>query len=139
MIRELQYQDKNDFLRILSQMTNIGKYTDQHWKEIFESISKDENITVFVKIVNNKIVGTASAVLVKKFIHGGGIAGQVEDVVVDEEYRNRGIATSLVKHITTYLRQKKCYKITLVCDVGIKNIYQSMGFQVSDIHMRLIK
>lgn len=139
MIRELKKEDKHDFLSVLSQLTDVGSYTTDTWNRVFDEISKNVHQKIFVKIINKKIVGTVSTILVQRVIHLGQPSGQIEDLVVDKDFRNRGIAKELVSHAINYLKNKNAYKITLTCDPEIKPIYQNLGFCVSDINMRLKK
>lgn len=49
----------------------------------------DYYITVIEDTRYNKIIGSASLVIERKFIHGCGIRGRLEDVVVDDTYRGK--------------------------------------------------
>lgn len=49
----------------------------------------DYYITVIEDTRSNKIIGSATLVIESKFIHGCGIRGRLEDVVVDDTYRGK--------------------------------------------------
>lgn len=51
--------------------------------------SGDYYVTVIEDLRYNKIIGSATLVIERKFIHGCGIRGRLEDVVVDDTYRGK--------------------------------------------------
>jgi glucosamine-phosphate N-acetyltransferase len=49
----------------------------------------DYYVTVIEDTRSNKIIGAATLVIERKFIHGCGIRGRLEDVVVNDTYRGK--------------------------------------------------
>src|SRR5437763_13033970 len=56
-------------------------------------------IHTVVAEIDGKIVGTASLIVEKKFIHRGGQVGHVEDVAVHSDHARKGIGSALVEHL----------------------------------------
>ena len=86
------------FLALLSQLTVVPDTTkeafDARFDEMNLSDGKEESknsyhIFVVEETENKKIVATATLLLEKKFIRGCGLAGHIEDVVVDETVRGQ--------------------------------------------------
>ena len=83
------------------------------------------------------IVGTASLIVERKFIHRGGRVGHVEDVSVRKGYRGKGLGAALVRHAVSEARRLRCYKVILNCFEQLAPLYASLGFRKHDIGMRI--
>ena len=57
-----------------------------------------------------------------------GSYGIIENVFVKEEFRNQGVASSLIKEAIETSKQKGFYKITLTCSEDLAPMYTKMGF-----------
>lgn len=137
-IRLASVDDFSDICNLLNQLTDIGKPT----KQILINILKTSNINMYVtektndKNPDNKnpdnnkksIVGCITLLTEQKLIHSGKCVGHIEDVVVDEKHRNKGIGAQMIRHCIDICKQSNCYKIILDCN--IKNIifYEKMEF-----------
>ena len=84
---------------------------------------------------NFKILGTLSTVYEMKMIHNGGIVCRLEDLVVDEESRNQGIATQLIERAVHLAKEKNAYKIVLDCVPDMMEFYKKQGFTYKNIQM----
>lgn len=78
----------------------------------------------FVAEVDGKVVATATA------IQYGLDLGWIGMILVDLEYRRRGIATLLMQHSIDYLEQNSCRCIKLDATAEGAEVYQRMGFEV---------
>merc|ERR1712142_88043 len=118
-VRSLSLEDYDKgFLEILSQLTCVGKISREEWEARFQAM-KSCNDTYFVVVIEDmklgKVIGAATLVVEKKFIHSCGLVGRLEDVVVSDKYRGKQLG-KLVVAITSLLATKLgCYKITLNC------------------------
>lgn len=135
-VREIQPTDfHNGFLESLEALAPV----DINWGEFQQILSRreqGESYFTFVAVLNGRIVGTASLLLDQKFIHGGGLAGRVEDVAVHREFQGRGAGKVLLKHLLRFARDRGCYKITLACDESVSGFYEKLGFYPNGMEMR---
>lgn len=133
-IRELCLSDKEAFLNLLSHLNDIGNYDeDELWYEIFKK-QKESNSVCYVVEINKEIVATATIYWQQRFLHSGGVSGQIEDVVVLPEYRGRGIFKKLMSFLEKELFENiGCYKISIHCDAEIKCIYKHVGYKTEDV------
>lgn len=92
---------------------------------------------IYVAIIDEKVVGTATLILEQKFIRNGAICGHIEDVAVHSTYQNKGIGKQLINKLIEVAKENKCYKVILDCNADLIDYYQKLGFKPSDFHMRL--
>ena len=90
--------------------------------------SGDYYITVIEDLRNNKIIGSATLVIEKKFIHSCGERAKLEDVVVDDTYRGKQLGKLIVVTVTTLAEYLGCYKMSLECKDKLIPFYRSMGY-----------
>jgi len=95
-------------------------------KSLIERLPKNHNI--FLYLENNIIVGGITLIIEEKIIHSGGKVGHIEDFVVLDIYRNKGIGSLLYNYVKILCEQNKCYKIILDCNELIENYYIKKGF-----------
>jgi len=94
-------------------------------------------IHTFVAIENDTVIGTATAVLIPKFTHGGRPAAQIEDVATHPNHRGKGVATALLKHIIAFCKEQGAYKVILNCAKHLVPFYEQFGFVQHEVEMRL--
>ena len=90
-------------------------------KSLIERLPQNHNI--FLYLENNIIVGGITLIIEEKIIHSGGKVGHIEDFVVLDIYRNKGIGSLLYNYVKNLCEQNKCYKIILDCNELIENYY----------------
>lgn len=76
-----------------------------------------------------RVVGAATLLLERKFIRGAGLAGHVEDVVVDASLRGRGVGRRLLAELVERARAAGAYKVILDCSEANGGFYASCGFK----------
>ncbi|HYP43339.1 MAG TPA: histone acetyltransferase, partial [Candidatus Nitrosocosmicus sp.] len=85
IIRELKEEDlSNGFVETLSNLSEVGKLANDtiRKREILREIkNKNYRIVIAEDNQNHQIIGSATLLIEQKFIHNGGKAGHIEDVV----------------------------------------------------------
>ncbi|KAL7676919.1 hypothetical protein ACOME3_003169, partial [Neoechinorhynchus agilis] len=87
---------------------------------------------------DHKIVGTCTLFIEYKFIRSLALRGRIEDLVVDYEYRRKGIARSLLEMAVGLAKRSKCYKLTLECLGHLQELYGSFGFRAEPNQKHLV-
>jgi ribosomal protein S18 acetylase RimI-like enzyme len=93
-----------------------------------KSALEDKNTLIVVAKDGVRIVGIALLCITMRI---GRRTGQVEDVVVDNEYRGKGIGKTLMQELINLARKKKLKEIYLTsrpARVAANALYQKMGF-----------
>jgi glucosamine-phosphate N-acetyltransferase len=134
-IAELQERDlAAGFLESLATLADVG-LTPEEATGLLHDRAR-QGIKTYVARLNGRVVGTASLLVERKFIHRGGKVGHIEDVAVDRDVQLRGIGTRLVAHATGEARKLGCYKVILDCFERLTPFYARLGYRVFNIGMR---
>lgn len=123
MIREARESDLDDIFEI--EVGTIDPWTFG----ILEADYKNESTNYFVYEVDNEVVGYISLLNLASEIH-------INNIAVDIDYRNKGIATSLVEYGIEYFKDKDILGYTL--EVREDNypaikVYEKSGFKAVGI------
>lgn len=136
-IRKLQKKDiANGFLHSLDSLRKASDLSPRKAQVVFDKISSDPNEVIYVAIMDSKVVGAASIIIEQKFIHGGGKAGHIEDVVVSKEFQGKGIGQKVVRALLEYAQKQGCYKTILDCSDDLIPFYEKLGFKKYSNAMR---
>jgi glucosamine-phosphate N-acetyltransferase len=134
-IVELTDRDlSNGFLETLASLSEVGLTAEQAAALLQERAQ--QGIKTYVARMDGRVVGTASLLVERKFIHRGGKVGHIEDVAVHRDLQLRGVGSRLVKHATDEARKLGCYKVILDCFERLAPFYARLGYRVFNIGMR---
>jgi glucosamine-phosphate N-acetyltransferase len=135
IIRPIQTSDFFDgYIELMVKLTNHNKEIDE---EFFNNYIQNNFIKIIVVYSNNmkKIVGAGSIFILQK-LHCGPV-GQIEDVIIQEEFRNNGIGKLIInKLIEIGKNDFHCYKVILNCLDKNVEFYNKCNFIVSGNQMR---
>ena len=92
---------------------------------------ENSNIKYFIVKDNNKVIGSCYICIIPNLAFNGKSIGFIEHVIVDENYRRKGIGRKLMKMAINYGKDSNCYKVVL--QSGMKRIeahklYENIGF-----------
>ena len=94
--------------------------------KIIKEINKNNNIYFYIE--NDKIVGSITLLIEQKLIHNGKCVGHIEDFVVSENYRKKGIGSNLINYAINIAERSNCYKCILDCNENLESYYKKKGF-----------
>ncbi len=140
MITELnETDDWVQYCSLLKQLStlNIENITLDMFKSRIRLINLNPSHKIIIAKHKNIIIGTTTILLEPKFIHDLSYVAHIEDVVVDKDYRSKGIGKLLVQKAINISKESCCYKIILDCSDLHIGFYQKMGFHVKENQMAL--
>ena len=126
-IKSLDKTHSSDVVNIL-----IDSFSNNYDKEINESIFYSDEVDGIVAMEEGNILGYASIHYIKKITRKSGI---IEDVVVKENQRGKGIGKLLVKNIIEKAKKNNCDKIILSSSEKNLKFYEKLGFQKNEFEM----
>ena len=136
-ISEIEEDDlENGFLETLDFLRNASGLDKNKAREILKKIKQNPNHIIHVATDDKKIVGSTTLFIEQKFIHGGGLVGHIEDVVVSKEFEGRGIGMKLVVSLLEKAEAMNCYKTILDCKKELIPFYERIGFKQESNQMR---
>ena len=126
---------KRQYLLLLGQLTTVSDMTNEHFFKNIKDINSIGQIVVGIESKSETIVCSGTIIIEPKIIHGGRPAGHIEDIVVLEKWRNKGIAKELLEHLREIAIEKNCYKIILDCNERLVKFYEKSGFSKKGIQL----
>ena len=130
IIRELRKDDLwNGFLTTLDSLRQTSNIDRNEAEKIFEKINSNPEHIVAVAELDGKIIGSTTLLIELKFIHGGGLVGHIEDVVVDKNFQGQKVGEKIMKYLIEFAKNRGCYKTILDCTDDVKPFYEKLGFK----------
>ncbi len=94
---------------------------------------------LFVLRVDGVVAGMANALITVSTAEGGRVL-LLEDVIVHNEYRGRGLGRALVEHVLAWAKSEGLVRVTLLADgnnTAALDFYHKLGFEHS--HMTVLR
>ena len=140
-IREIEIGDlKKGYFSTLKNLSELGTIGGNMEKaeQILNNIGANPLHRIFVAInkETSEVIGTTILLFEQKFIHSGGRAGHIEDVVTRKGFEGLGIGSALINHALHFAKTAGCYKVVLDCSDTNISFYQKTGFKVHETSMR---
>jgi glucosamine-phosphate N-acetyltransferase len=140
-IRKIFYDELDQYELLLEQF--VGKKLKSTYKR-YDGFFGIAHKHIYVVLDNDKMVAAASLIFESKQYHinnDSGIemlAAYIQDVIVDKDYRGRGIGKQLIEHLVQVCRDSQhVYKIMLTCSQENVKFYEKCGFGEHEISMRI--
>lgn len=126
-------EDLDQIFPLLEQLTGMDYHT-RNKDECWELFYSNTAINSIVGVIGGKII-TYGSIIIENKIHGS-IAGHIEDIVVDSNFRGMGIGEKLINQLVEIGKNKKCYRVTLFCKEDLVDFYNKNGFTVNNLAMK---
>ncbi len=101
--------------------------------EIFNKMKTYPYHKLFVVEIEEKIVGTFALTIIDYLAHNGKKTGILEDVVVDEHERSKGIGKLMLRFAIEECAKNNCYKLALSSNIKRERahaFYEKNGFKL---------
>ncbi len=136
MIREVLENELAGLLRLYSQLhgNKMPEYTNELqllWKQIID----DPKHHIIVAEENGEIVSSCVAVIIPNLTHRQRPYALIENVITDEKFRNRGLATACLNYAKEIALSANCYKIMLLTgskEDATLRFYEKAGYNRKD-------
>lgn len=122
MIRHITYNDFEKFIKLID--ININE-------KIFNLFINNLNPNRHIIIVyekDNQIIGTGTLLIEPKLTYNISYLGHIENIFVEENYRNKGVGKDIITYLVDYAKEHLCYRIDLACEDKLIKYYNSLGF-----------
>ena len=131
--------DYIQYLQLLSQLTkvDIDALSQEMYLERLQQISSNPLHNIYVLHIDDVIVATITVLIEPKFIRNLGSVAHIEDVVILEEYRSKGLGKLMVQYAIDVAKEKGCYKVILDCSNHNNGFYHKLGFEEKGSQMAI--
>jgi GNAT superfamily N-acetyltransferase len=146
-IREARKDDLARLVELMEAMTITtstvevgGASSLADYEKVFEQIDRDPNHHLIVAELDGQVVGSADLMIVPNLSHRGLPWAVMENVIVDESMRRKGIASAIVEYLVNLARESGCYKIGLSSSKkrpAAHSMYESLGFKQYGLGYRI--
>lgn len=122
-IRKLDLKDKDVYCHLI--LTNLkmnAQISDWEWEKY---LNTNKNKIYVIVDDNLNVVGTCKIEIETKLLNP---VGHIEDVVVNEEYRNKGYGRRMISYLCDLGKESNCYKIVLNCKENNDKFYEKCLF-----------
>jgi ribosomal protein S18 acetylase RimI-like enzyme len=136
IIKEVSRYSQRVFLAASKLLSQLDPDSDMITEERLKSILRSGHTHFFIaETENKKIAGMLSAVV---YFIPTGIKFWIEDVVVDEDYRGKGIGKELMMHAMEYAKSTGAKSIDLTSRpsrVAANTLYRELGFVLRETNV----
>lgn len=138
VIRNIHNDDLNkNIINLLNQLSDTKNIKINLFSQFIKTLNNNHQIIVIEDTINNKIIGMGTILIEQKIIHNMGKVAHIEDIVIDKNYRKRGLANKLLNKLKNIAINNNCYKIILNCNDNLKKFYIKNGFTQKNIQMAI--
>ncbi len=136
MIREIVKEDLDGLLRLYMQLHN-NPMPEKTVKllQVWDTVFQDKNHHIIVAEENEKIVSSCVCVIIPNLTHDRRPYAFIENVITDENFRKRGLATQCLDYAKEIAIKENCYKIMLLTGSKEKStldFYRKAGYNSED-------
>ena len=133
-IRKLEKNDYKNYLNLMNQFRPIQQNLDfDSFSNIYDQIFKSSEI--YVALIEKNIIGSITVIYEQKFINNFALYAHIEDLIVDENFRNNKIGSKLLNYVKKKAFEKNCFKCTIVCNKDVANFYFKNNFEDRGLNM----
>ena len=136
MIREIVKNDLDGLLRLYMQLhANPMPDKTAELLQIWDEIFQDKNHHVIVAVEDGKILSSCVCIIIPNLTHSQRPYALIENVITDEKFRKRGLATQCLNFAKEIALKENCYKMMLL--TGSKKestleFYKKAGYNSED-------
>ena len=136
MIREIKDTDFDSLMELYMQLhDNPMPDRTPEILELWKRILKDKDHHIIVAEEEGRIFSSCVCVIIPNLTHNQQPYACVENVITDEKYRKRGLATECLNYAKKIAQNENCYKIMLL--TGSKkestlDFYRQAGYNSED-------
>ena len=132
-IRAATETDLPSILRLYVEVEDDGRVLPiEQARSIFARMRSYPDYVVYVAMLGGSIVGTFALLIMDNLAHMGAPSGVLEDVVVQRDWRGKGVGKQMVRFAMDHCRERGCYKLALSSNINREaahRFYDSLGFQ----------
>jgi len=130
---------KSKYINLLSMLTSVSDLNDNQFHQLLSKIN--QNSLIWIACINEvtssefDIIASGTLLIEQKFIRGGMNVGHIEDIVVHNNNRKKGISQVILDKLKEFAKNNNCYKIILDCKESVSHVYIKNKFEINGLQM----
>jgi GNAT superfamily N-acetyltransferase len=136
MVREINENELDELLDLYLYLHEKSvPEKSEHLKSTWQTIMKDKNHHIIVKIVDDTIVSSCVCVIIPNLTRNVRPYAFIENVVTHINYRGKGYATECLNYARNIAKKNNCYKMMLLTgskEESTLNFYKKAGYNCTD-------
>ncbi len=136
MIREINKDDFNGLMKLYMQLhSNPMPEKTFEIMDLWNRIINDKDHHIIVAEEDGKIISSCVCVIIPNLTHNQQPYAFVENVITDEEYRGKGLATKCLNYAKEIALKENCYKLMLLTGSqkdSTLSFYRQAGYNSED-------
>jgi glucosamine-phosphate N-acetyltransferase len=130
--RNIVKNDYNEYIKLIN--SNISR---KHYDNFIDNVLGNDHQIIVLEI-ENKLIGTGTLLIEEKLTHGGSKMGHIENILIYDEFRGKGMGEQLVNELLKRSKENKCYRVDLVCEKELEKFYIKNNFNADSISMSIL-
>ncbi|MDP3881210.1 MAG: GNAT family N-acetyltransferase [bacterium] len=124
-LRKFSKKLKDELSQLLTQLSQTRERIDE---KVLKKALKSPNTVLFGLFHNDKLIGTGTLIIMDTFASPRGF---VHDLVIDKEYRSRGLAHKIMDEIIKRAKKHKLTELSLTSRAHRKTekFFKECGFE----------
>ncbi|KAL9629999.1 MAG: hypothetical protein Q9164_006630 [Protoblastenia rupestris] len=116
-------------LETLQALTTVGSVSEAAWTDRYTYMSslKDSYFVLVVCDGSGTVVGTGTVVAERKFIHGLGMVGHIEDIVVRKDQQGKKLGLRIIEALGHIAGEVGCYKVCIISQFFLSRVRMVKG------------
>ena len=130
IIREMIIDDMPQLAQLYKQFWDEESSVETMYQK-FNKIHENGSYILLSAIENNQLIGSVMGVICGELYGDCNPFMVLENMIVDEKYRNKGVGKALISELETKAAEKNCTQIILVTDadrIEARGFYESAGY-----------
>jgi GNAT superfamily N-acetyltransferase len=132
-IRAATEADLPSILALYVEVEDDGRVLSiEQARSIYARMRSYPDNKVYVAILGGSVVGTFALLIMDNLAHMGAPSGVVEDVVVQGDWRGKGVGKQMMRFAMDRCRERGCYKLALSSNLkreAAHRFYDGLGFR----------
>lgn len=130
-IRPMLESDYQAVFRLYRRLVGKINHCEADFARIFQHFFEDIDREAFVADVHSKVIGFVTLYYLEVF-HQGGYVASIQELIITEEFRGRGVGRSLMEFVKQKSREKECRGLEVATDLlgrDAQLFYQRCGWR----------
>ncbi len=134
VIRKAKLSDLNEIFNLVLKFSTSFEPALDSFKLSFSNIVKNDNFLLAIAETDNKVIGYSLGLCHDTFYANGKVSW-LEELMVDEHFRNLRIGSKLIKEFETWSKNHNC-KLTALATRRAAGFYKKNNYEESAVYFR---